>query len=89
MLGLLLGKPIGIVLSTFILTKLKIAPMPKAMTVHRLIGIGFIASIGFTMSMFVSTLAFNNHSHFTQSMMGIFAASIAGGIIGFQLLKRG
>lgn len=89
MLGLLLGKPIGIVLSTFILTRLKIAPMPKAMTVHRLIGIGFIASIGFTMSMFVSTLAFNNHSHFTQSMMGIFAASIAGGIIGFQLLKRG
>lgn len=88
MLGLLLGKPIGIVLSTVILTRLKIVTKPKDMNKMRLLGIGFLASIGFTMSMFVSTLAFHQQTNFTQSMMGIFAASILGGIIGYQLLKR-
>jgi Na+:H+ antiporter, NhaA family len=88
MFGLLLGKPIGIVGSTIILTKMKIVTVPETMTRKRIIGVGFLASIGFTMSMFVSTLAFNKADNFVQAMIGIFTASILGGIIGYQLLKR-
>jgi NhaA family Na+:H+ antiporter len=88
MLGLLLGKPIGIVGSTLLLTKLKIAAAPSTMTFQRLLGLGFLASIGFTMSMFVSTLAFDNPDNYLQAMIGIFAASILGGIIGYRLLKK-
>lgn len=88
MLGLLFGKPIGIIGSTLILTRLKIAALPDNMTVRHLFGIGFLASIGFTMSMFVSTLAFNNPSHYVQAVVGIFAASILGSIIGYRLLKK-
>jgi NhaA family Na+:H+ antiporter len=88
MLGLLLGKPIGIVGSTLLLTKLKIAAAPSSMTFQRLLGLGFLASIGFTMSMFVSTLAFDNPDNYLQAMIGIFAASILGGIIGYRLLKK-
>jgi NhaA family Na+:H+ antiporter len=88
MLGLLLGKPIGIVGSTLLLKKLKIATFSEGMTPKRLIGIGFLASIGFTMSMFISTLAFTEDIHFIQAKIGIFAASILGGIIGYLLLKK-
>jgi NhaA family Na+:H+ antiporter len=88
MLGLLFGKPIGIIGSTLILSRLKIAALPDNMTVRHLFGIGFLASIGFTMSMFVSTLAFNNPSHYVQAVVGIFAASILGSIIGYRLLKK-
>lgn len=88
MLGLLFGKPIGIIGSTMLLTKLGIAKAPEALTQRRLIGLGFLASIGFTMSMFVSTLAFEDPSHYVQAVVGIFAASILGGIIGYQLLKK-
>jgi len=88
MFGLLLGKPIGIVGSTMIITKLKIAAFPKTITKRRIIGLGFLASIGFTMSMFVSTLAFTNHDNYVQAMVGIFSASILGGVIGYQLLKK-
>lgn len=88
MFGLLLGKPIGIIGSTMILTKLHIATLPKTITSRRIIGLGFLASIGFTMSMFVSTLAFDSMDNYVQAMVGIFAASILGGIVGYLLLNK-
>jgi NhaA family Na+:H+ antiporter len=87
-LGLLLGKPIGIIGTSLLLMKFHLAPKPSGMTLHRLIGVGFVASIGFTMSMFISTLAFPDVLSFTQAKIGIFAASILGGIIGYVLLKN-
>jgi len=87
MLGLLIGKPLGIVLSTILLTKLKITPLPETLTLRRILGVGFLSSIGFTMSIFISTLAFTDEAHLMQAKLGIFAASIAGGIIGYCLLN--
>ena len=55
---------------------------------ERLAGLGFLASIGFTMSMFVTTLAFNSAEAYGQAKVGIFAASILGGIIGYRILSR-
>lgn len=87
-LGLLLGKPIGILLSTWLLVRLKVARPAEGLTLRRVVGLGFLASIGFTMSMFISTLAFTDDLPLLQAKLGIFAASILGGIIGYALLKK-
>ena len=87
MLGLLLGKPIGVVLSVLLLSRLGVGKMPAGMTTRHLVGVGFLASIGFTMSMFVTTLAFTDSLHHIQAKVGIFAASILGGVIGYLLLR--
>ena len=87
MLGLLLGKPIGVVASVWILVKLGIGKRSASMTWRRFIGLGFLASIGFTMSMFVTSLAFTDPARHVQAKVGIFAASILGGVIGYRLLK--
>lgn len=87
MLGLLLGKPIGVVASVWILVKLGIGKRSASMTWRRFIGLGFLASIGFTMSMFVTSLAFTDLALHVQAKVGIFAASILGGVIGYRLLK--
>lgn len=88
MLGLIFGKPAGIMLSTFILSRTGATKMPDFLTTRNIAGIGFLASIGFTMSMFISTLAFDNSEYLLQAKTGIFAASVAGGIIGYRLLKQ-
>ena len=86
-LGLLLGKPLGIVLSTVLLMRLGIVRLTETMSMRRIVGLGFLASIGFTMSMFISTLAFTDDVMLMQAKLGIFAASLLGGVMGYKLLK--
>ena len=87
-LGLLLGKPIGIIGATFLMVKMRWATLPSAITRRTLLGLGMLASIGFTMSMFISTLAFTDELLMTQAKLGIFLASILGGISGYVLLTK-
>lgn len=87
-LGLLLGKPIGIIGATFLMVKMRWATLPSAITRRALLGLGMLASIGFTMSMFISTLAFTDELLMTQAKLGIFLASILGGIGGYVLLNK-
>ena len=87
MLGLLLGKPAGIMLSVWLLSRLGLGKLSAQMTWRRVAGIGFLASIGFTMSMFVTTLAFSDPACHVQAKVGIFAASLLGMTIGYALLK--
>lgn len=87
MAGLLFGKPIGIMLAVWIMKRLRIGSLSPAMTWRRVAGLGFLASIGFTMSMFVTTLAFSEPECHVQAKVGIFAASIVGAVIGYILLK--
>ena len=87
-LGLLLGKPIGIIGATFLMVKMRWATLPSAITRRTLLGLGMLASIGFTMSMFISTLAFTDELLMTQAKLGIFLASILGGIGGYMLLNK-
>lgn len=87
-LGLLLGKFVGVVGFTLLLIKLRITSFPKGMNIQNLMGAGLLASIGFTMSLFITSLAFSNEVYITQAKMGIFAASIIGGVAGYLLLKR-
>ena len=87
-LGLLLGKPVGIIGATFLMVKMRWATLPSAITRRTLLGLGMLASIGFTMSMFISTLAFTDELLMTQAKLGIFLASILGGIGGYVLLNK-
>ena len=87
-LGLLVGKVLGVVGFTAIFIKLKIAKVPEGMTIKNLFGLGFLASIGFTMSLFVTSLAFTEEEYQTQAKIGIFVASIIGGILGYIILNK-
>lgn len=87
-LGLLLGKPVGVCLAVALMSRLRVAPLPRGVTMRCMAGLGFLASIGFTMSMFIATLAFSDATMLMQAKLGIFAASIAGGAIGYVMLRR-
>lgn len=87
-LGLLLGKVVGVVGFTWLSVKMKISPFPEGMNVKNLFGLGLLASIGFTMSLFITSLAFQSPEYITQAKIGIFVASIIGGILGYALLSR-
>lgn len=86
-LGLLVGKVVGVVGFTSLMIKLKIAPLPTGMNPKNLLGIGLLAAIGFTMSLFVTSLAFTSEVYITQAKIGIFTASIIGGILGYWVLS--
>ncbi|MBX3164744.1 MAG: Na+/H+ antiporter NhaA [Bacteroidetes bacterium] len=87
-LGLLVGKVVGVVGFTLLLVKFKIAPFPEGMNVKNLFGLGLLAAIGFTMSLFITSLAFTNQEYMVQAKIGIFTASIIGGILGYMVLSR-
>ena len=87
-LGLLVGQVVGVVGVTLLLVKLKVAPFPSGMNVTNLFGLGLLASIGFTMSLFITSLAFESQVYMTQAKIGIFVASIIGGVLGYMLLNR-
>lgn len=82
MLGLIVGKPLGILGLTFICEKLKIASRPQGITWSHILGAGLLAGIGFTMSMFVSNLAFDSVESTSVSKIAILLASSIAGILG-------
>src|SRR5690606_31120023 len=88
-LGLLLGKVIGVFGFTWISVKMKIAAFPEGMNLKNLFGLGLLASIGFTMSLFITSLAFQTPEFMTQAKIGIFTASIIGGFSGYWVLSQG
>lgn len=86
-LGLLVGKPLGIITAAFILVKSKIISLPKKITLTKFLGVGFLAGIGFTMSIFISTLAFENKLDSDTSKLAVLIASILSMIVGFIWLR--
>ena len=88
MAGLLVGKPVGIVFAVWITERLGFGRRLRGMTWQRVWGLGFLAGIGFTMSMFITMLAFTSPENAILSKLGIFAASIVGGIAGYIILRK-
>lgn len=86
--GLLAGKVIGVVGCVWITVRLGIAKFPEGMNTKNLWGLGFLTGIGFTMSLFVTSLAFNNDSFITMAKIGILSASLLAGIIGYLILRK-
>ncbi len=84
--GLLIGKPLGIFLVCYLATKLGIARPPQGVSWGQVLGVGMLAGIGFTMSLFVSGLSFDIPDIELYSKAGIMIASILSGILGFSFL---
>jgi len=88
MFGLVLGKLVGIAGSTWIATKLKIGNLPSGADFKHIIGVGLMGGIGFTMSIFVTELAFPGmHDMLASAKTGILFASAAAGILGYLWMK--
>ena len=87
-LGLLLGKPLGILLTCWIFVRLGWACIGPVLTWSHLVGAAILAGVGFTMSLFVNELAFVSPLLRQQAKLGILVASVLAGTIGFLLLRR-
>jgi NhaA family Na+:H+ antiporter len=86
--GLIIGKPLGIWLFSFIGVRLGFCTLPKELKWGNIIGVGFLAGIGFTMSIFITLLAFDDTEVVNNSKIAIIIASAVAGIIGFIWLKK-
>ena len=86
-LGLIIGKPLGIITTLFLAVKLKICQLPHEINWKSILGVGFLAGIGFTMSIFITLLAFEDETIINNSKFTILLSSLIAGIIGFITLK--
>ena len=88
LLGLVVGKVIGIVGASWVVVKLGMGHLPHGVRWRQLIGVGLIAGIGFTVSIFITELAFVNDDTLRDAAkQSIFIASICSGILGFIILR--
>ncbi len=87
-LGLVLGKQIGVMLFSWLSVKLQLAEMPEGSTWRQFYGMSMLAGIGFTMSLFVSNLAFTDAAMLDSAKMGILLASLIAGVGGWIVLSR-
>ena len=90
-LGLLLGKPIGITGFTWIFTKLRIAKLPAGMKIRDVFAVSLLAGIGFTMSIFIATLGFYSETHefdmyLKEAKLGILLGSVTAAFTGLFVL---
>jgi Na+:H+ antiporter, NhaA family len=85
-LGLVVGKPVGIFVASWLAVRFRLAVKPKEYSWVQLAGAGALAGIGFTMSLFIATEAFPNPADFAAAKIAIFIASIIAGIIGTAIL---
>jgi len=85
--GLIVGKPLGIIIFSFAAILLRIAKLPGDMNWKGILGVGFLAGIGFTMSIFITLLAFENQTVIENSKFIILCASCIAAIIGLVFLK--
>jgi Na+:H+ antiporter, NhaA family len=85
-LGLILGKPLGITVLTYLAARALRTPMPG--TFAQMLGVACIAGIGFTMSLFIGALAFKDPALATPVRLGVYAGSVLSAILGLTILAR-
>ncbi len=86
--GLVIGKFAGILFFTWLTVRTGMGNLPEGATWTHLTGVALLGGIGFTMSLFISNLAFSNPIYIEQAKYGILAASILAGLLGIFVLKR-
>ena len=85
--GLALGKPIGVTLFSWISVKLGFAKLPNRANWKHIFGLGLLAGIGFTMSIFIALLSFSNPEYKVEAKFAILVASILSGLAGYLFLN--
>ncbi|MEJ2507220.1 MAG: Na+/H+ antiporter NhaA [Ignavibacteriaceae bacterium] len=86
-IGLFIGKQVGIFGFSFLAVKLKLASLPEGINWKNLYGAGILTGIGFTMSLFIAGLAFKDPALLNLSKIGVLTGSIISGILGFLFLR--
>jgi NhaA family Na+:H+ antiporter len=87
-LGLLIGKPCGILLFSWLANKAGLASLPDNIKWIHILGIGLLGGIGFTMSLFVSGLAFKGTELTDTTKISVLLASIIAGVAGHLVLRK-
>jgi len=85
--GLIVGKTLGILTTCFISTKLKISTLPEHANWTHIVGVGLLAGIGFTMSIFISILSFDNELMIEEAKFAVLVGSLLSGLMGYILLS--
>lgn len=88
MTGLVIGKPAGVLVFTYTAVKLKLTELGRQVYWRHILGAGMLAGIGFTMSIFISLLAFGEGIAADQAKLAVLLGSLFSGIAGFVYLKR-
>lgn len=84
--GLVVGKPVGIMLFSFLTVKLRIASLPENVNWLHMLGAAILGGVGFTMAIFVANLAFVDPALVAEAKLGILMASLVAGVAGFLFL---
>lgn len=88
-LGLAVGKPLGITLLAFISTRLRVAALPAGVTWTQILGVGFLGGIGFTMALFIGNLSFEVEAQLNVAKLSILVGSFISAAVGLALLYFG
>ncbi len=84
--GLLVGKPVGILLFTWLAVRLRLCDMPTGGTWLQVLGVGMLGGIGFTVALLITDLGFDSETLVDEAKLGVLAASLASGALGFVFL---
>lgn len=87
-LGLVVGKFIGVVVMSKLLVRFKLAALPSDLRWRHIYGVALLAGVGFTMSLFITDLAFTDKIYILEAKIGIFAASLICGTAGYLVLRK-
>jgi Na+:H+ antiporter, NhaA family len=85
--GLVVGKPLGIFVATWLAVASGLAPKPEGANWWQILGIGMLGGIGFAMSLFIGMLAFTDARQGTQLRLAVLVASLVSAIAGYLVLR--
>ena len=83
--GLIVGKPVGVLLASWLTLRLGIGTLPAGMTLRHLVVLGVVAGVGFTMALFIAQLAFERPALLAAAKLGVLAASGGAAVVGLVL----
>src|SRR6516162_5177214 len=87
-LGLVIGKPLGIVGFSILAVRTRIARLPNGVSWLQMLAVGILAGIGFTVSIFISSLAFDDPAHLMDAKTAVLGASAIAGVLGYLALRH-
>jgi NhaA family Na+:H+ antiporter len=87
-IALIVGKVLGISLFSYLSLRFKLAILPDNVNMKMIVGVSFLGAVGFTMALFINTLAFSDPTYINAGKIGIIVSSFIAGIIGFIILKK-
>jgi NhaA family Na+:H+ antiporter len=86
-LALVVGKPVGIVGAALGMRASGLASLPDGMNARAVVGLGLLCGIGFTMSLFIASLAYSDVARYEEAVLGVLAASVASALLGYGWLR--